>query len=126
MRISACGVYRLRIPFRFVFRPRAVERRFADNIIVKLVLEDGTEGYGEGAPREGVTGETAESAARMIAGLYAPELRKLNPVSFREAAWAAAGLKVVREGLVVFNSAHCAVELALLDAYGKAFGAGLD
>lgn len=126
MRIAAWDVFRLRIPFRFAPRRPEGGRRAEDNIIVRLVLEDGTAGYGEGAPREAVTGETVESAARMIAGLYAPEAEKIDPVSFGEAAWAAAGLRVVREGRTVHNAARCAVELALLDAYGKAFGAGMD
>lgn len=125
MRIAAWGVYRLRLLFRFALGRKDARRRSGENIIVRLVLEDGTAGYGEGAPRETVTGETVESAARMIAGLYAPEAEKLDPVSFGEAAWAAAGLRVVREGRTVFNAARCAVELALLDAYGQAFGAGL-
>jgi len=125
MRIAGWDVYRLRIPFRFASARRIAGRRPGENIIVRLVLEDGTSGFGEGAPREAVTGETVESAARMIAGLYAPEVEKLDPLSFREAAWAAAGLRVVREGRTVYNAARCAVELALLDAYGQAFGAGL-
>lgn len=126
MKIVSCSTYRLRLPFRFAFKHAAAERRGTDNLVVRLVLEDGSEGFGEGVPREYVTGETPESACRMISRAYAPDLRKLDPVSFGEAAWAAAGLRVVREGPAVFNSARCALELALLDAYGNSFGAGLD
>lgn len=111
---------------RFGPRGRAAGKPRAENIIVRLVLENGTEGYGEGAPREGQTGETVESACAKVAKLYIPGLKKLDPVSFEEAAWAAAGLKVVREGGEVSSAARCAVELALLDAYGKAFGTGLE
>ncbi len=32
----------------------------------------------------------------------------------------------MRRGTVVFNAARCALELALLDAYGRSFGSGLD
>jgi len=126
VKIASCSVYRLRLPFRFVFKHAAAARRRTDNIIVRVVLEDGSEGFGEGVPREYVTGETPDGACRMIARAYAPDLGKLDPVSYGEAAWAAAGLRVVREGPAVFNSARCALELALLDAYGNAFGAGLD
>jgi len=111
---------------RFVPRGRGALKIHAENIVVRLVLENGAEGYGEGAPREDMTGETAVGAAGKIVGLYLPGLKKLDPVSFGEAVWAAAGLRVARGGCEVSNAARCAVELALLDAYGNAFKAGLD
>ena len=52
----------VRIPLRKPIRHASHTRDSTDNIIVRCVLEDGTEGHGEGVPREYVTGETAESA----------------------------------------------------------------
>jgi L-alanine-DL-glutamate epimerase-like enolase superfamily enzyme len=122
MRIRSLSLYRVSLPFRFAFRHHTAERSGTDNLVLWLRLENGVEGLGEGIPREYVTGETVESAARMIQQVYVPRLEGLDPGRFEEAVSAASALEVVLDGRTVFNAARCAVELALLDAYGKAFG----
>jgi muconate cycloisomerase len=88
-------------------------------------LDDQTEGFGEGVPREYVTGETIDSA---IALLRRSDLAsQLEPCSeFAQAVGMAERLRLAPvagdDRGCQGNAAHCAVELALLDACGRRFG----
>lgn len=128
MRVAELTAVQVRIPLRKPFRHAARVRTETDNVIVRCVLADGTEGYGEGVPREYVTGETIDSALALLrdsdlgsqlepcgdwpAALALAERLRLAPIAGDERGC---------QG----NAARCAVELALLDAYGKCFGQGL-
>ena len=61
-RVMRIEVLTARLPFRFSFGHALAARRESTNVYVKLTLDDGTIGFGEGVPREYVTGETVESA----------------------------------------------------------------
>jgi len=67
---------------------------------------------GEGIPRDYVTGETLDSAVKVIRTVYAKRL--LAPAPLALAPVEAAG--------VVHNAAWCACELAYLDALGQSRG----
>src|SRR5262249_45450104 len=54
-------VHHVRIPLRKAVRHASYTRSDTDNLVVRCVLDDGTAGFGEGVPREYVTGETVES-----------------------------------------------------------------
>ena len=60
MRIVSATVYALRIPFVEAFAHSARERSFSDSVVVRVVDDAGFEGWGEGAPRPYVTGETVD------------------------------------------------------------------
>jgi L-Ala-D/L-Glu epimerase len=128
MRVKELTALHVLIPLRKPIRHASHTRAETDNLIVRCVLADGTTGYGEGVPREYVTGETIDSAiallrrsdlgaqmescADMPAALALAERLRLAPIPGDERR---------RQG----NAARCALELALLDAYGKRFGAPL-
>ena len=61
MRVVRVIAYRVRMPLRKAFSHARASRAVADNIVVEAAAESGTRGYGEGVPREYVTGETPES-----------------------------------------------------------------
>jgi muconate cycloisomerase len=125
MRIAELTAYHVRIPLRKAIRHASHTRDSTDNVIVKCVLDDRTVGYGEGVPREYVTGETIDSA---MALLSSSDLKAQidNCASFLEAVALADRFRLkpvpgdVRgcQG----NSARCALELAILDAYGRRYG----
>lgn len=103
-------------------------RTTSDNLVVRCTLSDGSVGYGEGVPREYVTGETAESAMALLARSDLPS--QFSPCADFAAAVALA--ERIRLATVpdddrgcAGNAARCAVELAILDAYGRAFGESL-
>jgi muconate cycloisomerase len=119
--LTACHV---RIPLRRPIRHASHRRTDTDNLVVRCVLEDGTEGYGEGVPRDYVTGETIDSALDLLrhSGLSA-QFEACR--DFGQAVALAERLRLApvpgddrgRGG----NAARCAVELAVLDAYGRHF-----
>lgn len=120
--VSRLDVTAAELPFRFSFGHALAVRRSSSNVYVKVTLSDGSAGFGEGVPREYVTGETDEDALAGLTERYAPALlgRELPDVDgvpqlIEEVARCAARSSV--EG-----AARCALELALLDACGKRFG----
>src|SRR5437868_878976 len=125
VKIAELTAFHVRIPLRKPVRHASHTRTSTDNLVVRCVLDDRTEGFGEGVPREYVTGETIDSA---LALLRRSDLAaQLDPC--RDFAAAAALAERLRLAPVpgddrdcAGNAARCAVELALLDAYGRRFG----
>src|SRR5262249_34902374 len=104
------------LPFRFAFGHSLATRRSSDNVYVRVTLNDGTVGYGEGVPRDYVTGETTSSALHALSERLAPSVIGRDVSSVDEVP---ALLKSVVEHDM---AAWCALELAVLDAFGRHFG----
>jgi L-alanine-DL-glutamate epimerase-like enolase superfamily enzyme len=117
MTLESIRAHALVIPFKQPFKHASAERAATQAIWVAAGARDGTVGYGEGCPREYVTGESIAGARAFIAahvqewtasvrhvpGLRAWTARHEREIDFSPAAWSA-------------------VELALLDLLGKAEG----
>jgi muconate cycloisomerase len=125
LKIVALTVYHVRIPLRRRIRHASHTRTETDNLIARCVLEDGTEGFGEGVPRDYVTGETIDSSLELLR--RSDLTSQFDDCSDFEQALALAerfclapvhGDERGCEG----NAARCAVELAVLDAYSRHFG----
>ncbi len=122
-RIARVDILTALLPFRLSFGHALAERRSSTNVYVKVTLDDGSVGFGEGVPREYVTGETVEGAVAalgdrlgpVLLGLTAPDADAV-PRLLDDAHGAAAS----ENGLD--SAAWCAAELAALDAFGKHFG----
>jgi muconate cycloisomerase len=115
----------VRIPLRRPVRHASHRRTQTDNLLVRCVLDDGTAGHGEGVPRDYVTGETADSALDLLARSdLAAQLESCG--DFAHAVALAERLRLAPvpgdERGIGGNAARCAVELALLDAWGRRFG----
>ncbi|MCC6418021.1 MAG: dipeptide epimerase [Gemmataceae bacterium] len=125
MRIVELTARQVRIPLRKPFRHASYTRTSTDNVLVCCTLEDGTVGHGEGVPRAYVTGETIDSALDLLRRSDLPA--QLEPCrDFPAAVALAERLRLAPipgdERACQGNAARCAVELAVLDAYGKHFG----
>ncbi|HEV3260435.1 MAG TPA: dipeptide epimerase [Gemmataceae bacterium] len=126
LKLAELTAFHVRIPLRKPIRHASHTRSDTDNLLVRCVLEDGTEGFGEGVPREYVTGETIDSAFELArASDLGAQLRE--PCADFAAAVALAErlrLAPVRgdDRACQGNAARCALEMALLDAYGRHFG----
>jgi muconate cycloisomerase len=125
MRIVELTISQVRIPLRKPFRHASYTRTATDNVLVRCVLQDGTVGLGEGVPREYVTGETIDGALELLARSDLPA--QCEPCrDFPTAVALAERLRLAPipgdERGCQGNAARCAVELAVLDAYGKHFG----
>jgi muconate cycloisomerase len=88
------------------------------------MLEDGTQGFGEGVPREYVTGETIDTALELLARSNLPgQLESCRDMA--EAAHLAERIHLAPipgdDRNCQGNAARCAVELSILDAFGRRF-----
>ncbi|MFO0937065.1 MAG: enolase C-terminal domain-like protein [Gemmataceae bacterium] len=126
MRIVELAVHQVRIPLKKAIKHASHSRTETDNLVVRCALSNGNVGYGEGVPRDYVTGETVDSSIDVLkrSDLSA----QLTPCSDYAQAIAVAERLTVSAGDergIAGNAARCAVELAFLDAYGRAFGENL-
>ena len=116
MQLNSVKVYHVFLPFAVDFPHSLRSRSGVHNVVVQVTAEEGTiKGYGEGAPRSYVTGESLESVNRSIA-LFARDKCfpwQLNDVS---QIWDFID-SLPDDG--AHNSAICALESALLDALGR-------
>ena len=114
MKLEALEVFSFPVPFKLVFRHASARRASAENVIVAVRSSDGAIGYGEGCPRDYVTGETIGSAVQFIAehrNSIAAEVTSLDGLR----GW----INRNCEAIDANSAAFCAMELALLDLFGK-------
>ena len=90
----------------------------AQNVLVRVMLRDGSAGYGEAAPFEVVTGETQASTLTALHGMRAT-------VTGRDAAGWRALAADLRSLLPEAAAARCAVEQAVVDALARHLGLSL-
>ncbi len=91
----------------------------SDNIVVKVTTSHGVVGYGEGIPREFVTGETMEESLAFLTDALGPEVVGLDLAS-PQTLWD--GLADLQEKSADrYPGAFCALESACLDAAGKSW-----
>jgi muconate cycloisomerase len=125
MQVVELTAYHVRIPLIRPIRHASHARTSTDNVLVRCVLDDHTEGFGEGVPREYVTGETIDSALDLLR--RSDLARQLEPCrDFPAAVALAERLRLAPvpgdDRDCAGNAARCAIELALLDAFGKRCG----
>jgi muconate cycloisomerase len=126
MRLTKIVVYHVRLPLKIAFAHSRATRSVADNIIVEAITDGGVSGFGEGVPREYVTGETPESAMQYLARL---------DYSHFSGEWGstAGGLERLWKwetglgdgGTIFPGAARCALGLSLLDAVLRSHGVGM-
>jgi L-alanine-DL-glutamate epimerase-like enolase superfamily enzyme len=126
-RIITYSLHAVELPFRGKFEHAASSRETSSSLFLELMLDDGTRGWGEALPRTYVTGESRDSACALLAESILPHLIGMEFASFDDlidflvrcdgqapADWVPLGIPQ--------SAAWCAVDLALLDAFGKCFG----
>jgi muconate cycloisomerase len=124
MKIVELTAFHVKIPLRRPIRHASHRREDTDNVVVRCRLENGTLGHGEGVPRDYVTGETIDSALQLLSkSNLGAQLTACN--DFSTAVKLADRLQLAAvEGDdrgIQGNAARCAIELAVLDAYGRHF-----
>lgn len=117
MKITDLTLERLRIPFRVSFKHASAERNVTQSVLVIARSDDGLTGYGEGCPRDYVTGETDASVAAFFEHHRADLMAKINDLSTLE-KWRQAH----EQDIDVNPAAWCALELALLDLFARRNG----
>jgi muconate cycloisomerase len=126
MRIAEVEARHVRIPLRKPIRHASHRRTETDNIVVRVTLDDGAVGYGEGVPRDYVTGETIDSALDLVKRSDLAKQFEKSCENFIDAARLAENIRLVPipgdDRLCQSNAARCALEIAILDAFGRCFG----
>lgn len=120
MKLESLSVHSLEIPFTTTFRHALAERAATQTVWVQASACDGATGYGEGCPREYVTGENLESAARFYAAHRRDWLSIGSLPDLRE--WVESHSREIDRN----PAAWCAVELALLDVLGRSAGKSIE
>jgi muconate cycloisomerase len=126
MRIRDITCYRVPLPLRREVKHATATRAHSESLIVACRLADGSLGWGEGVPRSYVTGETAPSAldqlrSTSLSGQLGSDCARWSDVIAMcdeiELAPIAHDTRS-RNG----NALRSALELAILDAFGRHFG----
>ncbi len=125
--ITGFDVHAVELPFRAPFRHAAASRESSESLFVRVCLDDGAAGWGESLPRRYVSGETRAGAFAVLRDELLPALVGRSFSSVGEvmaflarcdgaapAEWLAAGTP--------HSSAWCAIDLALLDGFGRSDG----
>jgi L-alanine-DL-glutamate epimerase-like enolase superfamily enzyme len=116
MGIDKIVVHQISLPFSFDFSHSLRTRSSVNNIMVEVIAEGGElSGYGEGAPRSYVTGETQKGAVESIMS-FAREA--FFPWDLTDASQIWNLVDKSTKGKEA-NSAICALETSLLDTLGK-------
>ncbi len=125
MEVVSIILRHVRLKLRRPVKHASHARTETDNLIVSCQLSDGKIGYGEGVPREYVTGETLDGAFDVLKSV---DLKKLllPAADFETAVRNAESFQLPAipgdDRNCRSNAARCAVELAYLDAFGQSLG----
>jgi L-Ala-D/L-Glu epimerase len=125
--VTELRLFAVDLPFKVAFRHAAAARTTSESLFLRARLDDGTQGWGECLPRAYVSGEDRDHAFALLkdtvlpalVGRSFPSLREV--VAFLEKCDGKAPPEWVHPQTPQ-TSAWCGVDLALLDAFGKAAG----
>lgn len=120
MRPLSLSMTILDIPFKQAFTHATATRACTESVLVKAINSQGLVGLGEGCPRSYVTGETLETAKCFI------ETHRQSWEDWQGLEDLRSWMAENRALIDVNPSAWCAVELALLDLWGKEQGQSLE
>src|SRR5215216_2836099 len=125
--VTELQVFAVDLPFKVAFRHAAAARTTSESLFLRVGLDDGAQGWGESLPRAYVSGERREDAFTLLRDSILPALlgrtfqSPAEVGSFLEKCDGQAPAEWVRPEIPQ-TSAWCSVDLALLDAFGRAFG----
>lgn len=116
MKIQAIEAIPLRVGFKQLFQFGVVDRQASQNVILKLITDDGLIGYGEACPVPAFTAETQHSIVETLEQRVAPLLNGRDPLD-REPL-----LRLLERHLPHSPFTRTAVDIALWDLAGKVAG----
>ncbi|MEN6576034.1 MAG: enolase C-terminal domain-like protein [Phycisphaerales bacterium] len=126
VRITSFEIFAVDLPFRRVVAHSAASRNVSDSVFLKCATDTGAVGFGECLPRTYVTGESRDGVYVLLRDRILPKLIGMEFESY-------AAVKAFLEDCdgkapsgylhpeILQTAAWCAVDLALLDAFGHAF-----
>lgn len=114
-KIKAVEVYRLRLPYKGAIAFRSVKESVGQYVILRLLLDDGTEGIAESVCRLEQSGEDATSLAYDLETYFKPRLIGADPLAHLAILEDINKVKYCR-------SAKAMIDIALWDLRGKMLG----
>lgn len=121
MKLKQIKLLSLQIPLCMPIKHYLAERTHSENLVVQVETDSGVIGFGEGIPRQYVTGEITESSLRLLKDHLVPELNGFHPSGPPDLIEVLAKL-LSEDNRAQAPAACCALELAILDAAGKTWG----
>jgi len=125
MQIQQLTAFLVRLPLKRPFTHASATRDASENILIRCELADGTYGWGEGVPREYVTGETPIGCLEQLAATPLPEQLAADCHTWPDVIELCERftLTEVQENPrgCYGNALRCALELSMLDAFGQVF-----
>ncbi|MBP2242435.1 o-succinylbenzoate synthase [Cytobacillus eiseniae] len=113
MKIDKIETFRVAIPLRKPFKTALRTVHIAHSVVVKVICEDGTIGWGEAPPTIVITGESLSSIETMIQQVLTPFLVKQNLRNYEQI------FQGIDSILVGNSSAKAAVDMALYDCLAQ-------
>lgn len=112
MKITDVIIEKVKIDLTEPFKIAFAELTYTENVLIKIVTDEGYAGYGEAAPFAPVTGETLDGTVSVLK-LFSEGLIGMNPLDIEK-------IHEMMDRLILANgSAKCAVDIALHDIKGK-------
>jgi L-alanine-DL-glutamate epimerase-like enolase superfamily enzyme len=125
MQLTRLIARHVRIPLRKPVKHASHERTSTDNLILECHLDGGIIGYGEGVPRDYVTGETIDSAWTTLKTSPLAELASRQPQNLEQAISFIDQCRLISTTddprQIQTNAVRCALELAYLDSACRFF-----
>lgn len=125
MKIKRLIIRECDIPLRVGFRQSTNERTRSNGIIVEINTENEIIGYGECLPRDYVTGETQVTVIEHIDALSEILLNTQFETISDIKKWLDHYTAKLNSEFIHASCSRCALELSLLDAFGKEIGLSL-
>jgi muconate cycloisomerase len=126
MRISELTAYIVHVQLSREIKHVLATRKESANLVVRCRLTDGTEGWGEGVPRQYVTGETPEGALIQFSATPLEEQLDKDCQTWEDVIRLCNSfqpMQICEDPRRCYgNALRCAIELSILDAYGQLFG----
>lgn len=114
MKITSLALEPLRIPFRVSFKHASAERNVTQSVLVIVRSEEGLMGFGEGCPRDYVTGETDASVVAFFTKHRDGIASTITDLLTLQ-EWSETNQRDIDNN----PAAWCAIELALLDLIAR-------
>ncbi len=121
MLLSRLQAFSFPVPFKVVFKHSSATRNEAANFIVQATGNRSESGFGEGCPREYVTGEDVNSCRRFLTEHAESIIEQVQDVATLR-NW----IVKHQEEIDSNPSAFCAIEMAILDLLGVETGSSIE
>lgn len=116
MRIREIQVGEIAIPLNRPFKTALRTVECVEDVLVRVVTDDGAEGFGEAPPTAVITGDTKGSVTEAVKGFIGPALAGMEIENLD-------GIFKTLNGCMVKNtSAKAAVDMAVYDLFAKRLG----